>query len=232
MNEQDKAVARRALRDKRLSIDQVEQIKAEVERTGRPFREIAFGRGLLSAEDLKARPPKQMPTVYVALLAASLVIFMALLIATTAHLQERSRKDEELAVGSSRNMSETERKSAQARKGYDRSIIQARETRAKEALAKARAAMARADTALKTAPQSPEISLALDEAFTNYNVYLESLPDDADVRIERSRTHTLRRNYDLAIADLERAAQLKPAAAKACQDQISQLRLFVARDPK
>jgi hypothetical protein len=57
-------------------------------------------------------------------------------------------------------------------------------------------------------------------------------PDDAAVRIERARTHELRRNYDLAIADLERVIQLQPASAKMFQDKIAQLRLFLARTPK
>jgi uncharacterized protein YciI len=79
---------------------------------------------------------------------------------------------------------------------------------------------------------SPEAVLALNEAFVGYNGYLEVLPDDADVRIERARTHQMRRNYDLAITDLERAAELKPERAQALKDQVSQLRLLLARTPK
>jgi hypothetical protein len=63
-------------------------------------------------------------------------------------------------------------------------------------------------------------------------MYLDVNPDDAAVRIERAKTHELRRNYDLAIADLERVIQLQPASAKMFQDKIAQLRLFLARSPK
>jgi len=144
-------------------------------------------------------------------------------------MRENTAKDRELAVEQSKNMSETERKSAEARVGYQRSIIEARETKAKESLAKARQAMARVGDKPAT---SPEVLLSLNEAFVGYNGYLDVIPDDADVRIERAKTHQMRRNYDLAIVDLERAAQLKPEFAKGLQDQIAQLRLFLARTPK
>jgi len=232
VNEQDKVLARRALEKKRLSIHQVEQILAEAARTGRSFREIALGRGLLSAPDFQPPPPKQVPLPYLILLGVSLTIFSVLLVTSTLRLRERSQRDDDLAVEQSKNMTEAEKKSAEARRGYQRSIVEAREARARQALAKARDAMARADDRLKTAPSSPDLPLALNEAFVGYNGYLDVLPDDADVRIERSRTHILRRNYDLAIADLDRAAELKPDRAPALRDQIAQLRLLLARTPK
>jgi len=92
--------------------------------------------------------------------------------------------------------------------------------------------MARTDALLKAGTASPDLAQALNEAFVGYNAYLDVLPDDADVRIERARTHQLRRNFDLAIADLERAAELKPDRAPALRDQVAQLRLLLARTPK
>jgi hypothetical protein len=83
-----------------------------------------------------------------------------------------------------------------------------------------------------TVSGTPEYTQALNEAFIGYNTYLDVLPDDVDVRIERAKTHELRRNYDLAIIDLERAATLKPAQAPALKDLVSQLRLLIARTPK
>ena len=231
MNESDKVLARRALEKKRLTIGQVEQLLAEAGRSGRSFRDVALGRGLLSAQDFEAAPPpKPMPTPYLLLLFASLMIFMGLLLATTWHLQERSKRDVELAVGQSRNMTEADRLSSEARRGYERSIIAEREAKARQALAKARTAMAKVATAPSIA--TPEATQALNEAFVGYNAYLDVLPDDADVRLERAKTHEMRRNYDLAIADLERAAQLKPDQAKPLNDRIAQLRLLLARNPR
>jgi tetratricopeptide (TPR) repeat protein len=171
----------------------------------------------------------KIPPLYAGLLAASCLIFSGLLIATVIKMRENTARDQELAVEQSKNMTETDRKAAEALLGYKRSVIEAREAKAKQSLAKARAAMARVGN---SPANTPEATLALNEAFVGYNGYLEVLPDDADVRVERARTHQLRRNYDLAIADLERAAQLKPETAKACQDQIAQLRLFLARERK
>jgi hypothetical protein len=227
MNEHDKAFARRMLKERRLSIDQVELIKADVDRGGRPFRDVAIGRGLLSAADFIPKPKEPMGYVYIFLLASSALIFGALLILTIHRANERSQHDEELAVATSKNMSEAERKASEARVGYQRTIVNERESRAREGLRKARAAMARV-----TDPGTPESTQALNEAFIGYNAYLEVLPDDVDVRIERAKTHELRRNYDLAITDLERAAALKPEQAPALKDRVAQLRLLLARTPK
>jgi tetratricopeptide (TPR) repeat protein len=259
MNDQDKALARRALETKQLTIEQVEEIRTEVDRTGRSFEEVVRSRGLLAAPKPAAPVPpvaprvvplspphlgplweairnrnsgSRIPPLYSALLTASLLIFAVLLLLTVTRMRENSSKDQDLAVEQSKNVAEAERRSAEALRGYQRSIIEAREAHARQALAKAREAMARADERLKTAASSPEIRLALNEAFVGYNTYLEELPDDADVRLERARTHQLRRNYDLAIADLERVIELKPESAKTCQDRIAQLRLLLARTPK
>jgi hypothetical protein len=249
MNEQDKSLARRLLEAKRLTIDQVEELRSLADRTGRSFEDVARSRGLLEAPKPAAAPPAPAPApvpgpppkapkdvrfqiLYPALLTASLLIFSILLLMSVSKLSENSSKDRDLAVEQSKVITEAERQAAEARLGYQRAVIEARETRAKEALAKARGAMTRVDERMKTAASSPEITLGLNEAFVGYNTYLEVLPDDADVRMERARTHQLRRNYDLAIADLERAAQLRPERAQALKDQVSQLRLLLARNPK
>lgn len=250
MNDQEKAYLRRALEEKLLTIEQVDELRKEIERTGRPLMEVVSSgtrMGLLSTPPAPAVPPApatppssakrpghfakaaKIPPLYAALLAASCLIFSGLLIATVVKMRANTAKDRELAIEQSKNMTETERLSAEARVGYQRSIIEARESKAKQSLAKAREAMARAGD---RPTSNPEVVLALNEAFVGYNGYLDVLPDDADVRIERAKTHQMRRNYDLAIADLERAAQLKPERAQALKDQVSQLRLLLARNPK
>jgi len=228
MNDRDKAIARWALERKRLSIDQVEQIRAEVDKSGRSFRDVAVGRGMLSATDFLPPPPRKIPTVYFVLLACSLVIFAGLLAASAVQINERSKKDDELAVATSKNMAEADRKSAEARRAYQRSLIETREARARDALAKARAAKALAEQKVG----SPEATPHLNEAFGQYNSYLEILPDDAVVRVERARIHELRRNYDRAIGDLERAIELKRELEPALSDRIIQLRLLLPRKPQ
>jgi len=246
MNDQEKAYLRRALEEKILTIEQVDELRKEIQRTGRPLMELVSSgmrMGMPLPSPVPASPPRstapiavpqqpkaaKIPPLYAALLAASCLIFSGLLVATVIKMRENTTKDRELAIEQSKNMTETERLSAEARVGYQRSIIEARESKAKQALAKAREAMARAGDKPASAP---EVVLALNEAFVGYNGYLDVIPDDADVRIERAKTHQMRRNYDLAIADLERAAQLKPERAQALRDQVSQLRLLLARNPK
>lgn len=231
MKELDKEIARWALKRHRLSIDQVEEIRAEIGRTGRSFRDIAVGRGLLSAEDFKP-PPLKLQPFYFALLACSVLIFGGLLAATLLKMGERTRKDDDLAIETERSRAEAERKGAEASRAYRRSVVMANEAAAREHLARARDAMTRIDTMLRTGALPNQVGMVLNEAFVEYNMYLKEIPDDADVRIERARTHELRRNYDLAIADLERAAQLRPDLKPNLKDRIAQLRLFLPQKPQ
>jgi len=254
MNEQDKAAARRALEQQRLTIEQVQELRAEVDRTGRSFEDVARARGLLLAPPAPAavlppapspvarppapppsRPPFRMEPRQMVLLGVAAAVLIALIVSAVAgfnQILQHTAHDEELAVESSKNMTEAERQSSEAIVGYKRSLVQRREAVASQSLAKAREAMARTDALLKAGTASPDLAQALNEAFVGYNAYLDVLPDDADVRIERARTHQLRRNFDLAIADLERAAELKPDRAPALRDQVAQLRLLLARTPK
>ena len=80
MTEQDRALARRALDRHRLSSGQVEQLLEEAGRTGRSFRELAIGRGLLSAQDFRAAPAKQMTLPVLLLLGAGLTLFAVILV--------------------------------------------------------------------------------------------------------------------------------------------------------
>lgn len=239
MNDQDKAAARRALESRQLTIEQVEEIRAEVDRSGRSFEEVLRSRGLAAAaapssppaRPVVPPPRRKIPLLYEILIVVTLLIMLGVPVSIWRLIQT-SRKDVELALETERSNLEADRKAGQARAGYQRSLVEARETRAREALQKARAAMVRAESRLSAGPAAPEVTLALNEAFIGYNTYLDVLPDDADVRVERARTHELRRNYDLAIADLERVIELRPDSAKTYKDKISQLRLFIARPPK
>lgn len=232
MNDADKALARKALEQKRLTIDQVEQVRAEVDRTGRSFREVCVGKGLLPAAEPSPPSAKKIPPMYMAMLACSLVIFTGLLFNSAVQLKERSRKDDDLAVATSKNMTEADRLSAEARRAYQRSLIESREARARAGLALGRSALAMADEKLKRDPGTKAATKDLNDAFSGYNTYLEILPDDAGVRIERARVHELRGNYSWAVEDLERAVELRRDLEPAVKDKITQLKLLVPRKPQ
>jgi tetratricopeptide (TPR) repeat protein len=232
MREQDKSIARWALQRKRLSIDQVEQIAAEAGKTGRSFRDVAVGRGLLSAQDFKPPPPMTIQPFYVVLLVCSFLIFAGLLAATVIKMRERSSKDDDLAIDTEKARTEADRRAGEASRGYKRAVISTNEMAARAELDKARDAMARADQMIGQGALPNLVVMALNEAFVGYNMYLKEMPDDAPVRVERARTHEMRRNYDLAIADLERAIQIDPKLQAALKPRIDQLRLFVAKKPQ
>lgn len=175
MSENDIILARRVLEKKRLSSDQIDQLMAECDRTGRPFRELALGRGLLSAQDFLVEPPKQVATAQILLLFAGLMLFMGLALLGTNYYQKRSH--------------------------------------ARDVLTKVRMTMA-------TSPVNP---LVWTEVIAGYTAYLEEYPDDAAVLIDRADAYQFHRDYGFAIADLERAARLKPERAEALKTQIAQL---------
>ena len=238
----DKAAAREALERKQLTIEQVEEIRAEVDRTGRSFRDVASAKGLLTRPKPAPSPVQQaiaalvkstrMSPLYLGLLAASFLIFAGLLLASLFKLQERSRKDEELVLETVQSNRDAERKSAEARRGYTMGVLSERETQARENLAKARAAMARVEAILQSGTLPSELTLHLNDAFVGFNMYLSVNPDDAVVCVERARTHEMRRNYDLAIADLEHAISVQPALEPALRDRIAKAKQMLSRKPQ
>ena len=239
MNERDKAFARESLEKKLLTIEQVEAIRAEADRTGKSFSEAAAALGHKIAAPSPVRPlwneflkSVRLSPLYLGLLAASFLIFAGLLIASLFKLQERSRRDEELVLETVRSNKEAHRQSAEARRGYTMGVLSEKEAQAREQLAKARAAMARVETILQSGSLPTELTVHLNDAFVGFNAYLSEFKDDALVCVERARTHELRRNYDLAIADLEHAISVKPELEPGMKSRIAQLRLLVARKPQ
>lgn len=229
MKEQDKVIARWALQRKRLSIEQVEQIAAEAGKTGRSFKDVAVGRGLLSAQDFQAPPPRKIPAVYFVLMACSLLIFGGLLAATLILKDRVIKVTADEAYDIAQQHRQADREAGDASRNYNRAVNSSKEAAAREQLAKARDAMARADQMIRQGALPNMVAMVLNEAFVGYNMYLKELPDDAPVRVERARTHEMRKNYDLAIADLERAIQINPKLQPALKPRIDQLRLFVAK---
>src|SRR5579862_768661 len=93
MTEQDRALARRARQRNRLSSQQVEQLLEEAGRTGRPFRDLAIGRGLLSAQDFQAAPPKRIPLPMMVLLGAGLSLLAILVVVATMNRSSALRPE-------------------------------------------------------------------------------------------------------------------------------------------
>jgi tetratricopeptide (TPR) repeat protein len=154
------------------------------------------------------------------------VIFAGLLFVTIYKMRERTQKDNDLAEESARMMVESERRSTEARRNYEQGIQNEREEAARKKLVYARAAITRA-----AAKSSADATADLNEAFVGYNAVIEVFPQDPDLRIERSRVHEARRNYDRAVEDLERAILLKKTLEPALRDKIDQLKLLIARKP-
>jgi len=237
MNDQDKAVARRAIEEKKLTIEQVEEIRAEVDRTGRSFEEVAARRGLLAPRvpSAAAGPPpppkKKIPLLYELLILATLLIVLGVPV-SILRLRERSTKDVDLALESEKNNTDSDRKAIEARRGYNQALVAAKESEAQQNLVKARAAMARVESMLNSGTLPPELTVALNEAFVAYNHYLRIFPDDAVVCVERAKTHEMRRNFDLAIADLEHAISLQPTLEPALRDRIAKAKQMLSRKPQ
>jgi cytochrome c-type biogenesis protein CcmH/NrfG len=97
MTPQDEAIAERALKLNRLSPLQVEQIQEEIGRTGRSFKEIAFGRGLLTPQDLQAIPAKQTPLPLMIALFIGLTAVAGGMVALSIRHQQSAHKDQSLA---------------------------------------------------------------------------------------------------------------------------------------
>ena len=71
MTPEDKALARRAIEEKKLTIEQVQEIRAEVDRTGRSFQDVAAARGLLAVRVSAPLAPGAVPDRARAPVAAS-----------------------------------------------------------------------------------------------------------------------------------------------------------------
>lgn len=89
MNDDDKVFAQRALAGGKVTREQVEQILIEAGRSGRSFRDVAVGRGLMSPQDFVASPPKTVPTGQVLLIFVALMILMGTALLITLRTQEK-----------------------------------------------------------------------------------------------------------------------------------------------
>jgi tetratricopeptide (TPR) repeat protein len=140
---------------------------------------------------------------------------------------ERSRRDREQAGVAARLAAEADRQARLARLDYERKIVDEREGRARKALEKARAALRRAEA--PAPPGERTFDDPLVEATMHYNVYLDVHPDDAAGLVERSRVHALRRTYQRAVDDLERAIALDRSLEPKVRENLEMLRRMLPK---
>jgi tetratricopeptide (TPR) repeat protein len=235
MTPEDKRQAREALEKGLLKIDQVQTLLAEADRTGRPFAAVAREKGLLAPPPppppAPPTPPpaRTRPAPYPVLLGASLLILAALLVATIIYRFDRSRKDLALEEETARSRLETERKVLETKIAYDRRRLAEIEASARAALERARAALAWIDLRIGQDPADPTIHDRAMEAKLAADLFLEAFPEDAPALALRSRAWELRRNYDEALRDLERALSLKPDLEPAERRRLELLRRLNTR---
>jgi hypothetical protein len=67
------------------------------------------------------------------------------------------------------------------------------------------------------------------EATVAYSTYLDRFPDDADVRVERARANELRRDFERARDDLERAVLLKPDLEPRVREKLALFRMLAPK---
>jgi hypothetical protein len=166
-----------------------------------------------------------------ALLAASLLIFAGLLIASLSRLGERSRHDDDLAILSEQMRAEGDLQARRARDAYAKRSEGEREERALKSLGEARASLARAEAAPVDDRKTESHDLLLADAQRRYSLYLELRRDDAEVLLERARVRELLRSFEQAASDVERALELRPDRAAELEPRILILRAQSPRPP-
>jgi hypothetical protein len=216
MTPEDRRAAREALEGGRLSIAQVEELKAEVEKSGRPFVDLARSRGLL--------PPE--PAARRLLFPAVFGLIGLILLGLLAYTVRRAVVDLGREAGdldeNARFRIETERRSYQARKDFEAGVVARDEAQAKAALEKGRAALRAAEDVAARGAKPPVETL--NEAVVGISAWLDRHPDDVDVLLERARACELRRFLDRALADLEKASSLRPSLAPQLAPRLEAIR--------
>src|SRR5439155_17538055 len=115
------------------------------------------------------------------------------------------RTDNWLAEESIEARARADQQAREAGIAYQRSRIANREADAQKSLQKARDLMKFAEERIREAPAEPQLHSHLVDATIGFNTYLQEHPDDAPVLVERSRAYELRRDFERALADLDRA---------------------------
>lgn len=248
MTPEDRALARDLLIQNRLTIEQVTELQKECDATGRGFRDVALAKGLLKPEKAAPAPapapprptgPRQslgesgpIPPLFQRLLVATLGLLVLLIIIGILQYNKRSARDQQLAEESIRAMADADRRAKDVRIAYEREQLQKQEKEFLAALAKARDLMKAAEERVKTAPGDPQLYLQLVEATNQFTVYLAGRDTDAAVYVERSRAYELRRDFERALKDVDRAIQLDKELAPKLDPRLNELRLQVARPKK
>ena len=241
MNPDDRTLAREALIRRRLTIEQVTELQRDYESSGRTFSEAVVARKLMSPEEVVSilRPATPVAPsltrsapLFGLLIAGTLAILGILVTLGILLLVRRNERETRLAEESIAERALAEKRAREAAVDYQRSRLVNRETEARAALDKARATLKFAEERIREAPGEPQLNPHLVEATIGFNTWLQDHPDDAPVYVERSRAYELRRDFDRALSDLDRAIDLKKELAPAFDAKLQELRLQVARPKK
>lgn len=248
MTPEDRALARDLLLKNALTIEQVTELQQECDRTGRSFSQVAAARGLLkpapaAAPPAPAPPPPPMPApavirspedarLFQRLMIGTISFLLLLIVVSVLRYAKRQERDRQLAEESVRSDVEADQRAKAVAIEYSRAQLARKEQESRAALDRARGLMKLAEDRLKTDPSDPQIHLQVVEATVQFNGYLAAKDGDAEVLLERSRAYEIRRDFERAIADVDRAIELKKELAPAVDARLQQLRLQLARPKK
>jgi hypothetical protein len=240
MSPDDRRLAREALESGRLTIAQVQELKADCESSGRSFADAAKARGLDLAPTPPSPPaprPAPPPAAVGGARSPWPVVFALLglvLLGLFAYTFRRAAVDLGGEHGDLDEVAklriETERRAYEARKVFERSVVARDDAQAKAAMDKGRAALSRAEEHV-AAGRKPPVE-ELNEAVIGLTTYLERHPDDVDALLRRARACELRRFLDRALADLQKVSELRPAKAAELAPRIEAIRKQLPPPPK
>ena len=236
MRPQDRELARRALEEGRITVDQVTSIRQECEKSGRPFADVALERGIKIAPAPKPRPPKAITPLSkigsrsdLLLLAGAIVVLTAILIVSGYRVASEWGQDDAITEEMALFRDRADRRALEVRREYARGRVDRRHAEVQAALDGAREALAYVEKRMANGEDGPELYIRLTEAEVGFTRWITSNPEDAGVRIERGRAYDLRKDYAKAIADLERAGELDAKVKPTLRDRIEKLRILLAQ---
>ncbi|MBI2933318.1 MAG: tetratricopeptide repeat protein [Planctomycetes bacterium] len=213
MTPEDKEFARACLRQGRLTIDQVEQIRRTAEGRKARFRDVAAAYGV----SVEGRAPSGAPA-YGYVLLGTLAVFVAGSAAVLAiGLGEMHRRDADNA----RRRAELERMEPAPTGGGADTTRQAIEVERR--LRQARETLSGVEDGLLTIPEEERVA-RLEQALTGFDAYLAFRPDAAAVFCDRGRARDLLGRKAEALADYDKAMVLDPGLKGAIEPRAKELR--------
>lgn len=228
MTPEDRKLARDLLAKKLLTIDQVTRINEACEATGRPFPEVAAGKGFLSPQEASRMAPPPVPAssrLWPILLGGSAFILVGLLIFTPFFFQLEWGLDDAAVEERARMRAKSQRIAAEVRRAYQRKLVTDREKRVADELESARKTMAFVEERLNKAVAFPDLYRRLTESIISFTEVLRVHPGDAGVLVERARAYEIRGDFGRSVQDLELAVSLDKSLEPEVRNTLQELKL-------